>query len=80
MIHQAGLVAAVNPPASGPCRRAASTEPVTATPRDEPTCRAVEAIPAAVPAGARGMPATALLVTNSGSVAPSASRKFVYRN
>src|SRR6185437_12369575 len=65
VIHQAGLVAAANPAASGPCRRAASTEPVPATPRDEPTCRAVEAIPAAVPARARGMPATALLVTGA---------------
>ena len=61
-IHQAGRVADANPVPSGPCRPAASTEPVTATPSEEPICRLVEAIPAAVPARARGIPATALLV------------------
>src|SRR5690348_1181311 len=64
-IHQAGRVAAAKPVASGPCSPAARTDPVTATPSDEPTCRLVEAIPAAVPARARGMPATALLVTGA---------------
>ena len=44
-IHQAGLVADANPLARGPCRPAARTDPVTATPSDEPTCRLVEAIP-----------------------------------
>ena len=38
------------------------TEPTTATPSDEPTCRLVEAMPAAAPARERGIPATALLV------------------
>ena len=48
-----------------PCSPAASTDPVTATPSDEPTCRLVEAIPEAVPARERGMPETALLVTGA---------------
>jgi hypothetical protein len=60
--HQAGLVADANPAANEPCRLAVRIEPTTATPSDEPTWRLVEAIPAAVPARARGIPATALLV------------------
>jgi len=46
-IHQAGLVAAVKPVAIGPGKPAANTEPVTATPREEPTCRPVEGGPIA---------------------------------
>ena len=41
---------------------AATTVPLTATPRDEPTCRLVEATAAATPAWLRGMPLTAVLV------------------
>ncbi len=62
MIHQPGRVALANPGGSGPCRFAASTEPMTATPSKGPTCRLVDAIPAATPACDLGIPATALLV------------------
>ncbi len=41
---------------------ATSTVPTTATPSAEPTWRPVEAMPAATPACARGMPVTAVLV------------------
>src|SRR6202042_3616643 len=60
--HQAGPVAGGDPAVNEPCRLAVRIEPTTATPSDEPTWRLVEAIPAAVPARERGIPATALLV------------------
>ena len=62
IIHQPGRVADANPAAIEPCRFAASTEPITATPTDEPTWRLVEAMPDATPACDRGIPDTAEFV------------------
>src|ERR1700678_2694523 len=62
MIHQPGLVAAAKPVRIDPCRFAASTDPMIATPSEAPTCRDVDAIPEATPACDRGMPDTALFV------------------
>src|ERR1700736_5132843 len=61
-IHHPGRVAAANPAVIEPCRFAASTEPMTATPSDEPTWRLVEAIPDATPACDLGIPDTAEFV------------------
>src|SRR5207247_940918 len=47
---------------SGAETPAASTEPITATPRAAPTWRLVDATAAATPACSRGMPDTAVLV------------------
>lgn len=43
----------------------ATRDPVTATPRAEPTWRLVEAIAAATPACARGIPVTAVFDTGA---------------
>ena len=61
-IHQPGWLAGTNPVRIAPCRLPLSTEPITATPSDVPTCRLVDATPAATPACWRGMPDTAALV------------------
>ena len=45
-----------------PCSIEIEADPITATPRDAPICRLVEATPAATPACVRGMPDTVLLV------------------
>src|SRR5215469_15182477 len=60
--HQPGLLAAVKPARSDPCRPDVRSEPVRATPSDWPTWRLVEARPAATPDWATGMPDTAALV------------------
>ena len=59
MIHQIGCVASVK--LDPLVRLAVTTVPAIATPIAAPTCLLVEAIAAATPACARGIPATALL-------------------
>jgi hypothetical protein len=49
-IHQPGWLAGTNPVLIGPCRLPLSTDPMTATPSDVPTCLLVDATPAATPA------------------------------
>ena len=61
-IHHPSWLAGTNPVRIAPCRLPLSTEPMTATPSDVPTCRLVDATPAATPACWRGMPDTAALV------------------
>jgi threonine dehydratase len=61
-IHQPGSLAGTNPVRRAPCRLSLSTEPMTATPSELPTCRLVEATPAATPACCLGIPDTAALV------------------
>lgn len=60
MIHQIGCVASVK--LDPLVRLAFTTVPAMATPKAAPTCRPVEAIAAATPACANGIPSTALLV------------------
>src|SRR6187402_616977 len=60
MIHQIGCVASVK--LDPLVRLAFTTVPAIATPSAAPTCRPVEAIAAATPACAKGIPATALFV------------------
>src|SRR5664280_1422832 len=62
VIHQPGWLAVAKLVRSSPWMPAVATAPTTATPRDWPTCRLVEAMAAATPACARGMPETAVLV------------------
>ena len=46
----------------GPFSPDTTTDPITATPSDEPTCLLVDATAAATPAWARGMPDMAVFV------------------
>src|SRR5664279_730845 len=62
VIHQPAWLAVAKLVRSSPWMPAVATAPTTATPRDWPTCRLVEAMAAATPACARGMPETAVLV------------------
>src|SRR6266702_6167366 len=60
--HQPAWLAATNPVLIGPDSPETTTDPITATPSDEPTCLLVEATAAATPAWARGMPDIAVVV------------------
>ena len=62
MIHQPTWLASTKPARSDPCSAESTADPATATPSAEPTCRLVDAIPAATPAWDLGMPDTAVLV------------------
>src|SRR5215469_7347346 len=60
--HQPTWLALAKPSPNGPCKAEIVADPMTATPRDEPTCLLVDATPAATPACDRGMPETVLFV------------------
>jgi hypothetical protein len=62
MIHQPARLASEKPVRKDACRAESTADPITATPREVPTWRLVEAIAAATPECDRGMPDTALLV------------------
>ncbi len=62
MIHQPTWLAAVKPVRIGPTMTEVTAEPTTATLSDWPTRVYQDAIAAATPACARGMPDTAVLV------------------
>lgn len=60
--HQPTWLAVTNPVRSGPTITDTTTEPITATPTDYPTCLLVDATAAATPAWATGIPDTAVFV------------------
>jgi len=62
MIHQPARLASEKPVRKDACRAESTADPITPTPREEPTWRLVEAIAAATPECDRGLPDTALLV------------------
>ena len=62
MIHQPTRLASVKPARRLPCRTDSTADPAIATPSAVPTCRLVDAIPAATPAWDTGIPDTAVLV------------------
>ena len=62
MIHQPTWLAWAKLARSGPSMAEVTADPTTATPSDWPTWRLVDAIAAATPAWARGIPDTAVLV------------------
>ena len=77
MTHQPTWLAAANEVLKSPCIDETTTEPMTATPSDWPTCRLVEATAAATPAWLIGMPETAVLVIGAFSM-PKPRPKIVY--
>src|SRR5580693_2096980 len=62
MIHQPTWLAAGKPVRSEPASTVITADPTTATPRDWPTWRLVDAMAAATPAWVTGMPDTAVFV------------------
>src|ERR1700728_3105014 len=61
-VHQPSWLATAKQMCMGPPRLDVAIAPTRATPRVAPTCLEVEAMPAATPAWARGMPETAAFV------------------